>query len=161
LRNAVSAVRKSVFLAGISELETLLSGRRFAMTTHLEGVIIEESLEDKSVLKRVKITKTEVEKVTPKHKTPWVRQWTLHTVEIPESVAKDIADELGRALDSRHSWYADFKNDSVHYIVFRNKVFCIDRTSRKQYDEATAYGLALGIPDYQLDFGSYTKEWKR
>ncbi len=46
------------------------------------GVIIEESLTDKSVLDEVKIIKTKVEPVTEKHQTPQVKQWTLHTVEI-------------------------------------------------------------------------------
>ena len=48
------------------------------------GVIIEESLEDKDVLKEVRILSTKVEPVTEKHKTPRIKQWTLHTVEIPE-----------------------------------------------------------------------------
>ncbi len=49
-----------------------------------KGVIIEESLQDTSVLDNVRILKTKVEPITPKHKTPWLKQWTLHTVEIPE-----------------------------------------------------------------------------
>lgn len=125
------------------------------------GVIIEESLEDKSVLKEVKITETKVEKITPEHKTPWIKQWTLDTVEIPESKAKEVADKLSKALDSKHNWYADFKNDTNHYIIFRNKVFYIDRSSKAQYDKAKAYGISLGIPEYQVDFHPDIKEWKR
>ena len=49
-----------------------------------KGIIIKESLADKSVLSKVEIEKTKVEKVTPKHKTPWLSQWTLHTVSIEE-----------------------------------------------------------------------------
>jgi len=37
------------------------------------GVIIEESLEKKDILKKVKILKTKIEKVTTKHKTPWIK----------------------------------------------------------------------------------------
>lgn len=126
-----------------------------------KGVIIEESLKDKSVLKDVRITSKKIEQITPEHKTPWVKQWTLDTVEIPESKAKEIADRLSKSLDSKHNWYADFKNDTHHYIIFKNKVFYIDRSSKEQYDKATAYGLTLGIPDYQLDFSPHIKEWKR
>lgn len=46
------------------------------------GVIIEESLENKDILKDVKILETKVEKVVEEHKTPWIKQWTLHTVAI-------------------------------------------------------------------------------
>jgi hypothetical protein len=125
------------------------------------GVIIEESLEDTAVLKKIKIISTKVEKVIEKHKTPWIKQWTLYTVEIPENEANKIAEELSNSLDSQHSWYADFKNEKFHYIIFKNKVFYIDRTSKEQYDEAKNYGISLGIPSYQVDFHPDIKEWKR
>ncbi len=122
------------------------------------GIIIEESLEKKDVLKKVKILKTKVEEVTPKHHTPYLKQWTLHVVEIPEDQADKIAEELSKALESSHGeWYADFKNDKIHYIIFRNKIFKIERTSKEQYDEAKKYGISLGIPDYQLTFNPMLK----
>lgn len=125
------------------------------------GVIIEESLEDKDVLNDVTILKTEVEQVTDEHKTPWVKQWSLHTVEIPNDKTDIVAEKLSKSLDSQHNWYADFKNDTTHYIIFRNKVFKIDRTSKEQYDEAKQYGISLGIPEYQVDFHPEVKQWER
>lgn len=125
------------------------------------GVIIEESLENRDVLNNVKILSTKVEEVTEGHKTPWVKQWTLHTVEIPEDQAESIAEKISKTLDSQHPWYADFKNDSFHFIIFRNKAFKVERSKKEQYDEAVKFGLALGIPDYQLDFSPDIKEWER
>ena len=125
------------------------------------GVIIEESLENKDVLQDVKISSTKVEEVTQEHKTPWIKQWTLHTVEIPENQADKVAEKLTKALDSEHSWYADFKNDSFHYIIFCDKFFKIDRSKKEQYDDVVKFGLSLGIPDYQLDFSPHIKEWER
>lgn len=120
--------------------------------SNYKGDIIEESLENKEVLKKLNIISTRVEKVTDEHQTPWLSQWTLHAVEIPESEAKAVAEELSKCLDRGHggSWYADFKNETYHYVIFRNKVFCIDRKSKEQYDEARQYGVFLGIPEYQL-----------
>ena len=115
------------------------------MTQNFVGVIIEESLENKDVLKKVKILKTKIEKCTKKHQTPWIKQWTLHTVEISENQANNVAKELSKALDSRHQWYADFKNNSYHYIIFRNRIFFIERKSKEQYDQAKNYGISLGI----------------
>ena len=103
---------------------------------NLKGVIIEESLSDASVLKEVKILSTEVEPVTEEHKTPWIKQWTMHNVEIEADKADAVAEQLSRSLDNDHSWYADFKNDTIHYIIFKNKVFKIDR-SKEEYQEAT------------------------
>jgi hypothetical protein len=129
--------------------------------TNFNGVIIEESLENKSVLQKVKIVKTKIEKVTEEHKTPWIKQWTLHTVEIIENQADKIAEDLSKSLDSEHDWYADFKNNKFHYIIFRNKIFKVDRSKPEQYKAVTKYGLSLGIPDYQLDFSPHIKEWER
>lgn len=118
------------------------------------GVIIEESLADRTVLEGVKIISTKVEAVTERHKTPWISQWTLHRVEVPERDAQAVADQIARSLDPdhAHAWYADFKNDTHHFIIFRDKVFFIDRRSKAQYDEAIQYGISLGIPEYQVDF---------
>lgn len=118
------------------------------------GVVIEESLEKKDILKKLKATKTKIEQVTPRHKTPWLKQWTLHTVEIKEKNADSVAKEMSQSLDSKHgaSWYADFKNSETHYIIFRGRVFKIDRTSKRQYGEARKYGISLGIPEYQVNF---------
>ena len=78
------------------------------------GVIIEESLANKEILKKAKITHSKIEAATERHKTHWVKQWTLHTVEVPEDQAEIVALELSKDLDSEHDWYADYKNDSTH-----------------------------------------------
>jgi len=127
------------------------------MVKNFIGIIVEESLESKSVLKKVKIIKTEVEKVTEEDKTPWLKQWTMHTVEISESKADAVAKEISKSLDSRHDWYADFKSDTIHYIIFRNKVFKVNRSNKKEYDAVVKHGVSLGIPEYQLDFSPEIK----
>ena len=124
------------------------------------GVIIEESLTDRSVLENLNVISTKVEPVTESHKTPWVTQWTMHTVEIPKEIASDVAEQMSKSLDKRHNWYADFKSDTEHYVIYTDKVFYItDRTDKDQYDEATEYGISIGIPDYQVDFSPHIKEW--
>jgi len=75
------------------------------------GTIIEESLENISVLKQVQIIHTKIETVTEKHKTPWIKQWTLHSVSVTKKDAKKVAHLLSSVLDSKHAWYADFKNE--------------------------------------------------
>lgn len=125
------------------------------------GVIIEESLEGKDILNEVRIIATKVEDATAEHKTPWVKQWTLHTVEIPENQADTVARKISEALDREHEWYTDFKNNSFHYIIFRDKVFKVDRSKKEQYDDVVRFGISLGIPDYQLDFSPQIREWER
>ncbi|MFA5188861.1 MAG: hypothetical protein WC460_05865 [Patescibacteria group bacterium] len=129
---------------------------------NFQGTIIEESLINKDILEKVKILDTKIETVTEEHHTPHLKQWTLHTVEIPENEIQEIAEKISQSLDISHgNWYADFKNDQFHYIIFRDKVFKVNRSEKAEYDEVTKYGISLGIPDYQLDFSPDIKEWKR
>lgn len=118
-----------------------------------KGTIIEESLKNPGVLLRIKILETRVEETTPEHQTPWLSQWTLHTVEIQESEADAVAEQLRRNIETSHStWYIDYKNPQRHYIIFPEKTFVVDRARPEEYKEATAYGISLGIPEHQLDF---------
>ncbi len=118
-----------------------------------KGVIIEESLEDKSVLKKFPVLKTETEQVTERFGTPWLKEWHLHTIEVPEDKIANFAEEVRRALDTaRHNWYADFRNEKTHYIIFPRRIFVVDRTKREQYQGASDYGVSLGVPPHQVDF---------
>jgi|SRR3989344_6572512 len=127
-----------------------------------KGVIIQESLTDTSVLTEVKKLEIKVEPITKKHKTPWLKQWTLHTVKIPEDRGDEIAEKLSKSLEQEHhSWYADYENDDYHFIVFPKKVFKVDLKNPVLYKEAKKYGVALGIPKYQVDFAPKDKVWKR
>jgi hypothetical protein len=118
------------------------------------GVIIEESLADPGVLKRVRIVSTHVDPVIERHRTPWLSRWTLHTVSVPEAQADSIAEEISRSFDCEHegSWYADFKNDRWHIVVFPGRVFRVGADEPEGYAAVKAYGISVGIPDYQLDF---------
>lgn len=118
-----------------------------------QGVIIEESLQDVSVMNELKLLQTIIEPITPKHKTPWLKQWTLHTVEIPEEYAEEIAEKISTSFDKEHpDWYADHKNDRYHFIIYSGKVFKVDLTNPVIYKDAQDYGISIGIPAYQVDF---------
>ena len=119
-----------------------------------KGTIIEESLENKEVLEKVRILSTNVESIEESHQTPWLKQWTLHKVEIEEDKAEEAAKGISKNIDSghSHSWYADYKNEKWHYIIFPHKIFKIARADVKGYSEAKKYGISLGIPPYQVDF---------
>ncbi|MFA6076658.1 MAG: hypothetical protein WC735_01120 [Candidatus Paceibacterota bacterium] len=117
-----------------------------------QGVIIEESLDKKEVLGKVKIIKTKISPVVEKHRTPWVKQWTMRTVEVSEENADKIAEQLSKDLDKEHAWYADFKNENYHFIIYRGKIFKVDLKNPTAYQDAKKFGITLGIPEYQVDF---------
>jgi hypothetical protein len=73
-------------------------------------------------------------------------------VEISEDDAVVVAEKIAKGLDDEHSWYADFRNDEFHFVIFPNKVFKIDRQNKAQNLAAVNYGLSIGIPAHQLDW---------
>ncbi|MFH1225904.1 MAG: hypothetical protein V1684_01290 [bacterium] len=118
------------------------------------GVIIEESLKDKNILKDVKVLSTKIEEAGAEEGTPNLAHWTMHTVEIPEGEEEAIAQKLSQSLYANNNghWYADYKNATHHYIIFPGKIFYIDRAKKEEYDEATKYGISVGVPAHQLGF---------
>lgn len=81
-----------------------------------KGTIIEESLADKGVLRKVSIAGTRVSQVIKEHKTPWLDHWTLHIVVVPADSAAVVAEEISQALDRDNggSRYVDFRNSRWH-----------------------------------------------
>lgn len=119
-----------------------------------KGIIIEESLEKKDILKKLNIVKTDFSKVKEEDNTPWLKKWTLHTIVVKEDDAMRIAEEIAIAIDSKHanSWYVDFRNSEYHFIIFKKKIFVVDLNRKEEYRDVIKYGLKLGIPEKQLDF---------
>jgi hypothetical protein len=129
----------------------------------LTGNIIEESLADRSVLSEVTILETRVEPATEYHRTPWLKRWTIHRIAVSEGQAAEVAERFSKAFDAEHAyaWYADFKNEDIHYVAFAGKVFRVPRHSEGRYAEVVEYGMRLGIPSYQLDFSPTIEKWAR
>jgi len=73
---------------------------------------------------------------------------------VPEEKADKLAQTISKSLDikHKHSWYADFKNEIFHYIIFPNKIFKVDLKNPVLYKDAREYGISIGIPEYQVDF---------
>lgn len=119
-----------------------------------EGCIIEESLSNKDIITLFDIVRTEIVKVTEANVTPWLKNWTMYMVKINEKNIDEVVIKLKNSLNSEGNWYADLKNEDYHYIIFNDKIFKVNRLSREQYNEVKLYGLARGIPAYQLPDGS-------
>ena len=111
--------------------------------------------------KQLTILKKEIEEVTPEHKTPWIKTWTMDTVEISENKADLVADKISKSFDKEHQWFADYKNKDYQYIIFRGKKFKVDLKNPILFEEARKYGISVGIPEYQLDFAPDDKIWER
>jgi len=117
---------------------------------HFSGAIIEESLQDTSVLSEVKIIETNIYPVEERHETPWLEKWTLHIVEVPPSKADYIAEKISNSIDVRHigNWYADFKNEQCHYVIFHQKVFKLK--TETDWAAMRSHARSIGVPEHQI-----------
>ena len=128
---------------------------------NFNGVIIEESLENIGVLENVAIISTRLEPVTEKH-TPLALPVDFARRGSGGRRSGQNGGRDTRIADREHkgSWYADFKNESHHYIIFPDKIFLVDRRNAEQCDDAKHHGLSLGIPEHQVDFHPSVAEWE-
>jgi hypothetical protein len=118
--------------------EWLKTGIKDANRTMYKGTVIENSLSNKKLLKKVRINKT------------WQEgDWTLHSIFIDE----DQVAELSRSLDNG-PWYIHIwkqGQDEVR-VIFKDKIFDIKFSDKSTWTEAIEHGKSLGIPEGQLDF---------
>jgi hypothetical protein len=104
----------------------------------LKGIIIENSLADKSLLDKVQITETRQ-----------VGDWTLHDVLVPEDLVPEISKYISDGPWYIHLWQ---KGDDEFVILFKDKMFRVNASDPTSFTEAIAYGKSIGIPEEQLDF---------
>jgi len=107
----------------------------------MRGVIIEESLEDPSLLKSTRIAKTEIGASLG---------WHLHTVEVQDKAFPAFVERAKRAIKPK--WYMHFWKGNRITAIFQGKSFQFDYKDKKTWKEVLAYGRSLGIPEEQLNF---------
>jgi hypothetical protein len=79
--------------------------------------------------------------------------WTFVDFQAPDGLAEELAGALAAALLAEDGWCADFVVDDEHAVVFARSVFRYRLGDRVGRDEAVEYGLAMGTPRHQLDWG--------
>jgi hypothetical protein len=101
-----------------------------------KGTIIEQSLTSTDVLKTLKITKT------------WTDEdWVLHDIEVDEELVSAIQQSLADG-----PWYVHLWRESEMLVIFKEKIFSVNRLDTTTWREAIDHGLSKGIPKGQLDF---------
>lgn len=134
MKNASHAEAFFILLRWVEEVRTVM-GQNYRM---LRGIIIENSLENKDVLKLLQIVRT------------WQDgDWILHDVSIDDTQIPLLSKTL-----TDGPWYMHFWDSGTGDIrvVYRNKVFDIQSADKSTWTDAVAYGKSIGIPERQLDF---------
>jgi len=107
------------------------------------SIVIEESLDDKNVLKDLKILKTKID-----------GDWHLHIIEVADEDLDETLELIQSHLVKNRPYYFHFFNDGQNLIiVFQKKVFRMNPKDQKTWQDAQEYGdKILSIPIDQLDF---------
>lgn len=103
-----------------------------------EGTLIENSLVDPIVLEHVRVIRAYAQGA-----------WSVKDVAVSERQIEKLGEHL-----SDGPWHMRFrkKDTNAGIIVFRGHRFPISYADRSTWQEAIAYGRALGIPEELLDF---------
>lgn len=109
-----------------------------------QGVLIEESLVNKDVLKIVKIIKTVVENLEKED-----RIMTFHNIEVKDSDKELFLNKLLHNLKS--GFYCHICKNGEMFVVFKNKLFNFKKGSL-ELKKAFEYGKSVGIIAEQMPF---------
>ncbi len=113
-----------------------------------KGVIIEQSLSEKTILEKVKIVKIRktIDKITKKN-------WTLYDVKVEDYKLKEVV-ELGKKT-IKQSWWMAFKTEEDAVIIFKDKAFRFKRSEIEKQKEIRDYSISVGVPEKQSQFRSF------
>jgi hypothetical protein len=81
-------------------------------------------------------------------------RWTMIFFQVEESDADHLAEWFAGSLISEPGvWYADFKNESEHFVIFPGRIFRYRLGDEEGRRQAVDHGRGLGVPEAQLDWG--------
>lgn len=109
-----------------------------------QGVVLEESLEDKSLLKMAKIRGTNVSRLEKEN-----RVMTFHKVEVPDSLKEEYIEKAKNTI--KQSFYTHLCKDGQMAVVFKGRVFNFT-ADNPELNEAREYGKSIGIIPEQMPF---------
>jgi len=117
------------------------------------GVIIEESLENKSLLKLAKIIETNKSTLENEAEAGTL---TFHKIEVDDAKKQEFLNNARASIKDK--FYLHICKDGVMIVVYRNKIFEFSKSETDKINEARNYGEARGILREQMDFEALIDE---
>lgn len=110
------------------------------------GVLIEESLEDPAVLKKISIVSTE--RTLLEGETQG-QQLQFHKIEVSESDVEDICLEVSRVI--RSTWYFHIVSGTKMVVVFRDEILKAEKSDPESIERIIKYGTTHGVLPEQIE----------
>ena len=110
-----------------------------------KGVIIEESLEDQSILKDVKIV---LRKSAYLEREEGKGKFHFDKVEVDDFLLHKVIDVAKNSL--KKGWYMHLCSGDTMFVIFKNLGFEYKKGSKPSLDQIRRYGKSMGINEAQL-----------
>ena len=106
------------------------------------GIIVKQSLRDRSILDNIRILGTKTAK-----------NWTILRVLVRDDQLENFAKLVQANLltENKVPYYAHFYNHEDLIIIFPNRIFQL-KPDKKTWGSVVRYGRSLGISERELDF---------
>ncbi len=114
------------------------------------GMLLQESLEDLSVLDRLTITKVETWEPGELGR-PAGPTWTATFFEGDEDTADETAELISNAMKDLY-WYANIHLPVDEIVIFARKVFRYRRGDAEARKAPEDYARSVGVPEHQIDW---------
>lgn len=109
-----------------------------------QGVVLEESLDNKSLLDLAKIVGTDTDKLEEED-----RVMTFHKIEVSDSKQHQFIEEARRSI--KPGFYIHLCKEGRMYVIFKDKVFKFKK-GQALLKKAREYGKSIGIIPEQMPF---------
>jgi hypothetical protein len=103
-----------------------------------QGTIIEESLENKGILRNLAVLSSRLSEDG---------EWHMYKVQVTEDQIKELSKHIKPRKWYAHFWY---KDDVI--VIFKDRIFRFLYSDKATWRDAIMYGISVGIPEEQLDF---------
>jgi hypothetical protein len=114
------------------------------------GLLLQESLEDLSVLETLDITKVEVWEPGELGK-PAGPIWTATYFEGSDDDADKTAERISKAMKASF-WYANIHLETDEIVIFADNVFRYVRGDAQARKAPEDHARSLGVPEHQIDW---------
>lgn len=114
-----------------------------------KGVIIEESLDDKEILKLVKIINTRKSFLEAEKKKGTMK---FYSIEVTDERKIEFVTKTELAI--KQGWYIHIVKDNRTVMIFRKKHFEFSKNEKDKIKMAKDYGISIGILPEQMEIES-------